>query len=71
MSNELFTAVSVEEQEIVTGGAQANLFTLNGFKTAVTALATSSANINGAQSGAGFSSTTESLSVLLAQLQQP
>ncbi|MBD2213734.1 hypothetical protein H6G64_17190 [Calothrix sp. FACHB-156] len=70
MSNELFTEVNVNQQEVVTGGASASVITVNSFEQLLAAAALSSANKNGATSAASFSEITKTYSSLLGTLIQ-
>ncbi|MBD2213733.1 hypothetical protein H6G64_17195 [Calothrix sp. FACHB-156] len=70
MSNELFTEVTVEEQEIVAGGTAASVLTVNSFEQLIGALAVSSANKNGATSAASFSEITKTFSSLFGTVIQ-
>ncbi|MBD2167510.1 hypothetical protein H6G04_24270 [Calothrix membranacea FACHB-236] len=65
MSNELFTAVSVEEQEIVAGGGTlASLESLSAVFSNTKAFGFTKTGPNNAESGAGFENTNLSLATL-------
>ncbi|TVP56200.1 MAG: hypothetical protein EA343_24280 [Nodularia sp. (in: Bacteria)] len=66
MSNQLFTEVSVEQQEIVAGGALAFLDTANFFTKVSSFEAFSVADGNGAASGVKTFTFTDTASFLTA-----
>jgi hypothetical protein len=60
----LFTAVSVEQQEIVAGGAAIALETLNQFVKREASMITTEANTNGSKTNIDVSKTIAAFTVL-------